>query len=68
MLREHDRIELMTTLQRVRIPSFIAGRNGNLTWLKDAAKGDLRRCPGAPRKLRGEPATDYEIDVFTRDD
>jgi PAS domain S-box-containing protein len=37
--------ELTTTLQRVRVPSFIADRNGVVTWLNDAAKaifGDRR--------------------------
>jgi len=37
-------IDLMTTLQKVKFPSFVIDRNGTVTWLNDAATrvfGDL---------------------------
>jgi PAS domain S-box-containing protein len=40
--------ELKTTLQNVNVPSFVADKNGNLTWLNDAAArtfGDLEGQP-----------------------
>jgi PAS domain S-box-containing protein len=44
MARKRAASELMETLQYVKVPSFIADRNGTITWLNDAAKeifGDL---------------------------
>jgi PAS domain S-box-containing protein len=85
MARERSSIELTGTLRNVKVPSFVAGSDGTITWLNDAAErtfGDLRGRPFttvvAPehagivrrqlqRKLRGEPVTDYEVDVFTAD-
>jgi PAS domain S-box-containing protein len=85
MVEEHVGIDLIATLQRVKIPSFIAGRAGTITWLNDAARTSFGDLTGQPfttvvaagdvplvqqqleRKLRGVPATDYEVDVFTAD-
>jgi PAS domain S-box-containing protein len=85
MPRRHRSIDLMRTLQHVRVPSAIADPEGVITWLNDAAKGmfgDLRGrsffsivspedVPFArrqlERKLGGAAATDYTVDVFTRD-
>jgi PAS domain S-box-containing protein len=39
-----QQLSLTTTLQRVRVPSFVVDRDGVITWLNDAAKeefGDL---------------------------
>jgi PAS domain S-box-containing protein len=44
MVEEHAGVDLIATLQRVKIPSFIADRAGTITWLNDAARtsfGDL---------------------------
>jgi PAS domain S-box-containing protein len=84
MVEEHAGIDLIATLQRVKIPSFIAGRAGTITWLNDAAQASFGDLTGQPfttvapgdvpliqqqleRKLRGVPATDYKVDVFTAD-
>lgn len=37
MVEEHAGIDLIATLPRVKIPSFIAGPAGTITWLNDAA-------------------------------
>jgi PAS fold len=44
MTRELPRFDLTSTLQRVRVPCFVADADGTITWLNDAAKsifGDL---------------------------
>jgi len=44
MARGQQSIDLTKTLQRIRVPSFVADREGTITWLNDAAKsvfGDL---------------------------
>ena len=44
MARRHRPIELMKTLEKVRVPAAVADRRGMITWLNDAAKtsfGDL---------------------------
>jgi PAS domain S-box-containing protein len=48
MAREHAAIDLIETLQRVKVPSFVADRTGAITWLNDAARtafGDLTGRP-----------------------
>jgi PAS domain S-box-containing protein len=75
-------IDLRTTLQKVRVPSFVVDRAGIVTWLNDAASeefGDLegrafsRIIPSnsaefLKRQLdRTESATDYTTEVLTRD-
>jgi PAS domain S-box-containing protein len=48
MVRTHPSIELTKTLQRVNVPSFVADRNGTITWLNDAAKGTFGDLVGRP--------------------
>jgi DNA-binding CsgD family transcriptional regulator len=75
-------IDLRTTLQKVRVPSFIVNRAGVVTWLNDAASeefGDLegrafsRVIPGertefVKRQLGcTESVMDYTTEVLTRD-
>src|SRR5689334_23357894 len=41
-------IDVRATLQKVRVPSFVVGRDGVITWLNDAATeafGDLQGSP-----------------------
>jgi PAS domain S-box-containing protein len=75
-------IDLRTTLQKVRVPSFVVDRAGVVTWLNDAASeefGNLegrdfsRIIPsGSTEFLKGqldrrESATDYTTEVLMRD-
>ena len=48
MVEEHAGIDLIATLQRVKIPSFIAGRAGTITWLNDAARTSFGDLTGQP--------------------
>jgi PAS domain S-box-containing protein len=48
MQQRGSSIELTRTLRRVKVPSFIAGSDGTITWENEAAEkmfGDLRRRP-----------------------
>jgi PAS domain S-box-containing protein len=48
MPRKRSSIELTRTLEKVRVPSFIAARDGTITWCNEAAKrlfGDLTGQP-----------------------
>jgi PAS domain S-box-containing protein len=75
-------IDLRTTLQKVRVPSFVVDRAGVVTWLNDAASeefGDLeghafsRIIPTESAEFlkrqldRTESATDYTTEVLMRD-
>ena len=75
-------IDLRTTLQKVRVPSFVVDRAGVVTWLNDAASeefGDLegqafsRIIPTGSAEFlkrqldRTESATDYTTEVLMRD-
>ena len=41
-------VDLTTTLQKVRVPSFVADRDGVVTWLNDAAKAEFGDLEGKP--------------------
>jgi len=41
-------VDLTTTLQKVRVPSFVVGRDGVVTWLNDAAKEEFGDLEGEP--------------------
>ena len=50
MPRAHRPTELLQTLEKVNVPSFVADRQGTVTWLNDAGKkafGDLLGKPFA---------------------
>src|SRR5712691_5242931 len=48
MARDHAAIDLIETLQKVRVPSFIANRDGTITWLNDAARRTFGDLTGRP--------------------
>ncbi|MFL5914927.1 MAG: LuxR C-terminal-related transcriptional regulator [Gaiellaceae bacterium] len=75
-------IDLRTTLQKVRVPSFVVDNTGVVTWLNDAASeefGDLEGHPFSriiasesteflkPQLDGTESATDYTTEVLMRD-
>jgi PAS domain S-box-containing protein len=75
-------IDLRTTLQKVRVPSFVVDRAGVVTWLNDAASEEFGNLEGhdfsriipsgstefLKRQLdRTESATDYTTEVLMRD-
>lgn len=41
-------VDLTTTLQKVRVPSFVVDRDGVVTWLNDAAKEEFGDLTGRP--------------------
>jgi PAS domain S-box-containing protein len=43
-----DSIELRTTLQKVRVPSFVVDREGTVTWLNEAATEEFGDLEGRP--------------------
>ena len=56
MVRTHTSIELTKTLQKVRVPSFLADRNGTITWLNDTAKKTFGDLAGRPFTALVAPA------------
>jgi PAS domain S-box-containing protein len=75
-------IDLRTTLQKVRVPSFVVDRAGVVTWLNDAAREEFGSLEGhdfsritpsgssefLKRQLDcTESATDYTTEVLMRD-
>jgi PAS domain S-box-containing protein len=48
MAQSHAKIDLIETLQPVKVPSFIADRAGTITWLNDAARSTFGDLTGQP--------------------
>jgi PAS domain S-box-containing protein len=48
MAETRQPVDLTTTLQKVRVPSFVVDRDGVITWLNDAATEEFGELEGSP--------------------